>query len=141
MIIDLILDRKDGETYNAKEFYNSVMQYSEIWPDMCLPIAQALDGGTNSDVQRELCKYIDEQGYNPAIKKWVNSVEWVPTVKKRKTYEQRKEEARQEAIDWQLNDGDYPYSYGGLAIVADYFEKLGRRYGLLREFRENGIPC
>ena len=141
MIIDLILDRKDGEKYNAKEFYNSVMQYSEIWPDMCLPIAQALDGGTNSDVQRELCKYIDKQGYNPAIKNWINSVEWVPTVKKRKTYEQRKEEARQEAIDWQYEAGERSMSYGELAEAGEYFEKLGRRYGLLREFRENAIPC
>lgn len=57
------------------------------------------------------------------------------------TYQQRKEAARQEAIDWQLEDGDYPYSYGGLAIIGEYFYKLGKRFGLLREFRENGIPC
>ena len=57
------------------------------------------------------------------------------------TYAQRKEAARQEAIDWQLTDGDYPYSYEGLAIIGNYFYKLGKRYGLLREFRENAIPC
>ena len=57
------------------------------------------------------------------------------------TYAQRKEAARQEAIDWQLHDSDYPYSYGGLAIICNYFYKLGKRFGLLREFRENGIPC
>ncbi len=57
------------------------------------------------------------------------------------TYQQRKEAARQEAIDWQHEDGDYPYSYGGLAIIGEYFYKLGKRFGLLREFRENGIPC
>ena len=59
----------------------------------------------------------------------------------RKTYQELKEDARNTAIEWQLNDGDYPYSYGGLSILHDYFHKLGRRYGLLREFRENGIPC
>ena len=57
------------------------------------------------------------------------------------TYQQRKEAARQEAIEWQHNDGDYPYSYEGLSIVGDYFYKLGKRFGLLREFRENAIPC
>lgn len=58
-----------------------------------------------------------------------------------KTYQEMKERARQIAIDWQYEDGDYPYSYEGLAIVGEYFYKLGKRYGLLREFRENGIPC
>lgn len=62
-------------------------------------------------------------------------------MKTKKTYQEGKEEARQIAIDWQLNDGDFPYSYGGLAILSDYFYKLGRRYGLLKEFRENAIPC
>lgn len=58
-----------------------------------------------------------------------------------KTYYQRKEAARAEAIEWQLNDSSYPYSYEGLAMVSDYFYTIGKRYGLLREFRENGIPC
>jgi len=57
------------------------------------------------------------------------------------TYAERKENARQIAIDWQLNESDYPYSYGGLAILTNYFYRLGKRYGLLREFRTNGIPC
>ena len=56
-------------------------------------------------------------------------------------YQKRKESARQKAIDWQLNDSGYPYSYEGLAIIGDYFYKLGKRFGLLREFRENAIPC
>jgi hypothetical protein len=56
-------------------------------------------------------------------------------------YQKRKESARQEAIDWQLNDSNYPYSYEGLSIIGNYFYKIGKRYGLLREFRENAIPC
>lgn len=58
-----------------------------------------------------------------------------------KTYQQKKDAARQLAIDWQYEDGDYPYSYEGLAILCNFFRKLGKRFGLLREFRENGIPC
>lgn len=57
------------------------------------------------------------------------------------TYAERKENAKQIAIDWQTNDADYPYSYEGLSMVADFFYKLGKRYGLLREFREYAIPC
>ena len=57
------------------------------------------------------------------------------------TYAERKENARQIAIDWQLNESDYPYSYGGMAILTNYFYRLGKRYGLLKEFRTNGIPC
>lgn len=59
----------------------------------------------------------------------------------KKSYQELKEEARQKAIEWQLNDSDYPYSYEGYAILGEYFYKLGKRYGLLREFRENAIPC
>lgn len=62
-------------------------------------------------------------------------------MKDKRTYQERKERARQIAKDWQLNEGDYPYSYGGLVILSDYFYNLGRRYGLLKEFRENAIPC
>jgi hypothetical protein len=54
-------------------------------------------------------------------------------------YEQKKEEVRQEAIDWQSDFCNHNYSYGELAFYSDYFEKKGRRYGLLKEFRENAI--
>lgn len=55
------------------------------------------------------------------------------------SYQERKEAARQEAIDWQLWESENAVSYEGIAIVTAEFEKLGRRYGLTREFRENGI--
>lgn len=54
-------------------------------------------------------------------------------------YQKRKAEVRQEAVDWQLDFGNHNYSWGELAYNGDYFERLGKRYGLLREFRENGI--
>lgn len=59
----------------------------------------------------------------------------------KKTYRQLKEAARQTAIDWQSEDSGYPYSQEGLSILGGFFYKLGKRFGLLREFRENGIPC
>jgi hypothetical protein len=55
------------------------------------------------------------------------------------TYQQKKEQVRNEAIDWQDWLSENSVSYEGLAIASDYFERQGRRYGLLQEFRENAI--
>lgn len=57
----------------------------------------------------------------------------------KKSYQQLKSEAREQAIDWQYETAEQNLSYGELAEAGEYFEKLGRRYGLLQEFRENGI--
>lgn len=54
-------------------------------------------------------------------------------------YQKRKAEVREEAIEWQADFGEHNYSYGELAYYGDYFERLGKRYGLLREFKENAI--
>lgn len=61
------------------------------------------------------------------------------TYKEKKTFEERKEEVRQEAIKWQSKLSHYAYSYGDLVYWGNYFEKQGKRYGLLKEFKENGI--
>ena len=75
MIIDEILDAKDGR-YNARDFYEYVSE-SEAFFNSEWPISRAMDGGTNADVQRELCAYIDANGYNPEIKTFVNGFTWV----------------------------------------------------------------
>ena len=54
-------------------------------------------------------------------------------------YEERKEAARQEAIEWQYSFNDTSYSYEDLAYYTRHFRKLGKRYGLIKEFEENGI--
>lgn len=56
-------------------------------------------------------------------------------------YQKRKEAVRQLAIDWQLESAEQNLSYGELFEIGNYFYKLGKRFGLLREFRENAIPC
>lgn len=61
-----------------------------------------------------------------------------------KTYAERKESLRNLAIDFQhADDGDADLwlSYRELDDIGCYFNRMGRRYGLLREFRENCIPC
>ena len=57
----------------------------------------------------------------------------------KKDYKTKKEEARQEAINWQLSFGEKNYSYYDLMLWGDYFYKMGKRYGLLKEFKENEI--
>lgn len=52
-------------------------------------------------------------------------------------YQVAKENAREKAREWQLAEDNY--SYAELAYWQDYFERLGKRYGLLTEFRAEGI--
>ena len=54
-------------------------------------------------------------------------------------YARAKENARQKAMDWQTDYYNNNYSYGELASFMEYFAKLAKRYGLITEFRENGI--
>lgn len=54
-------------------------------------------------------------------------------------YAKRKEQAIQEAIEWQLHNNDTSTSYGELAEAQTHFAKLAHRYGLVKEFTENGI--
>ena len=54
-------------------------------------------------------------------------------------YEQNKERIRQKAIEWQCNYNNINYSYGELAEYENYFYKQAKRYGLVKEFKENAI--
>lgn len=55
-----------------------------------------------------------------------------------KTYHEKATAARDLAVEYSLTN--YPgLSWGEVAKVQGYFEKIGRRYGLLNEFRENCI--
>lgn len=54
-------------------------------------------------------------------------------------YQKAKGKAMDEAIMWQLDFNNHNYSYEELAYYGEYFERLARKYGLLKEFRENGI--
>jgi hypothetical protein len=72
MLIDEILDRRDGKKYKAKDFYNYCMK-DEIYHD----VAEALDNGEEKDIKKILCKYIMKEHYNPFICDYINSVNWL----------------------------------------------------------------
>ena len=77
MIIDLILDRQDGASYNPKTFYDNVMEYGATWPEIAYPIADALDSGSEKDVKRELARYIVKNDYNREIIKYIEANKWL----------------------------------------------------------------
>ena len=74
MIIDLILDRKDGNSYNAREFYFSVLEYGGPNAER---ITRAMDSGTEQHVKHELCAYILENDYSPEICDYINGQSWL----------------------------------------------------------------
>jgi hypothetical protein len=50
-----------------------------------------------------------------------------------------KEEARQYAIKWQEWQSNQSLSYGELGYWQNEFERIGEKFDLMEEFRENGI--
>ena len=56
-----------------------------------------------------------------------------------KTYEERKSCVEDHAHLYDDSNNKIDLSYGELAILQDYFEKNGKKYGLYQEFRENCI--
>lgn len=51
-------------------------------------------------------------------------------------YQKRQDEVRQQAIDWQQCEWNDEKEF---MEKTWYFYTMGKRYGLLREFQENGI--
>jgi len=62
-------------------------------------------------------------------------------MKDKRTYQERKERAREIVMNWQDQTAGKCLYMSELAEAGEYFYNLGRRFGLLREFRENAIPC
>ena len=77
MVIDLILDRKDGCAFDQNEFMEDITSYAEIW-DFCKPMVEAINKKDNKALQKLLCDYIDCQWND--VQEWkdyVMSVSWV----------------------------------------------------------------
>jgi hypothetical protein len=54
-------------------------------------------------------------------------------------YQKRKAEAREEAIFWQQDFDKHNYTWYELIQWQARFETLAKRYGLIEEFKQNGI--
>lgn len=55
------------------------------------------------------------------------------------TYQEKKADVREKAINFQQMFSECDFSYSEIIEYQNYFLKQGKRYGLLKEFRENGI--
>ena len=55
-------------------------------------------------------------------------------------YNKRKRQLVEQAIEWQMkfSDGEVMW-WSDIAEACDYFSYWGKRFGLIREFKENGI--
>ena len=60
------------------------------------------------------------------------------TIKNQKYY-YMKQQYREEAINWQLESSNKNYSYGELLAYDEHFLKVAKKYGLVKEFKENAI--
>ena len=61
-----------------------------------------------------------------------------PLIVRGKTWKEKKAFLHQLALDISYAECG-GLSWGEEAILGDFFERYGKRFGLLREFRENGI--
>ena len=111
--------------YNREEAIAVVENYMQDVPDIVIWVE---DEPVNK-ITGVLCR--NKKG------KWYDKK--AQAQRNREYYLSKKAEIREEAIDWQAEFGEHNYSWGELAYWQDYFETLGKRYGLLTEFRENAI--
>ena len=56
-----------------------------------------------------------------------------------KTYREKQAEVESKAKEWQCIFSQYNWSYYELYMIENWFYENGKRYGLLKEFRENAI--
>ncbi len=88
-------------------------------------------GGIYSGITREIAAA--EIGENDLLY-------FIPLTVSGKSYQDRKNDLREKAIEYQNTWYDFcGFSYGEIGDIQAFFEKYGRRYGLLKEFRENAI--
>ena len=81
MIIDAIMDRyaenrdKGTDSWDEED-YGLLIESAEYYG--LDDVRKALDGRDEGDVKDALCCYVDDNGYNPWIKDYIMSKEWVP---------------------------------------------------------------
>lgn len=80
MIIDMILDRKDGCGYSPERARDYIMAEEECfgWEPN---ISRAIEAGDEIGAKAGLCDYIVSNGYNPGICGYIWSEKWSGGVK------------------------------------------------------------
>ena len=73
MIIDLILERKDGKPYSTHAFCCGVKEYGEVGEK----IVKAIYSRDEWEVKAALIQYLIDQRYCLTIANYINSVKWL----------------------------------------------------------------
>jgi hypothetical protein len=72
MIIDKILDRKDGQPYYPEKFRRDCEKYGEVGRDIVNALYES-----DVAVKIALCKYIHDNDYSYAVCDYISSVNWL----------------------------------------------------------------
>lgn len=97
MIIDIILNRQDANNENppwecyGKMGLRDIYSYAKYFNKMDY-LVKAIDDGDEEKVKEALCRYIDENEYNPAIKEYIKSKKWLVAKKVGNKWERAWEE-------------------------------------------------
>ena len=125
-----------GVLFDKAEACRGSAVINEINGCSCMRYDPESDSFTEDADGRLLVYRADEHGLYPIGPDWL----WADVPPDQgESYSKLKEAARSEAIEWSCRAGETSMSYGELADAQERFRELGRRYGLLAEFRENGI--
>jgi hypothetical protein len=83
---DIILDRKEGYGYSARDFYNECM--NKLHLPFAMKLARALDSGENKDIQKLLCEYAKHNLRDSDICDFIKSVDWLEDEQRTKGFVQ-----------------------------------------------------
>lgn len=90
---------------------------------------------TNKEKEYKLNRLYDQAQSNEERHEYIRQLNKI--IEARNKYAQGKQAARQKAIDYQQDQS--PKSWGQILSHQRTFEKLAKKYGLVKEFKENGI--
>ena len=99
-------------------------------------VATLRDMETNEEKMYTFDSY--EEYFNETFSPWCEILFATDFKVKGDTYDERKNFVRDMAINYSNNQA-CGLSWHEVAMVSDMFYTLGKRYGLLKEFRENAI--
>lgn len=93
------------------------------------------------ELQRFGARFSEKMGWKTGVCLYSLADQILDTTIRGKTYAERQDCLRNIAIDWQYEffRNCHDLSYSELAYWNVYFYENGKRYGLIREFEENGI--
>lgn len=126
MVIDMILDRMDGAKYSPFDFYRYALAESDIF-DVFDGLTKAMVSCSEEDVKRELKKYIIEQGYNPEICNYIDSVSWLEPTDETygsKISEFEKKNGFYGTVTWNRDDLENALDVMGRNVTAENVDKM-----------------